>query len=112
MAPVRAAQVVRDPPFVADLDGLRGKYPAIDGVIDEFCDVLRLGYDLPDRPIDRTLLPNTYSMNVDYPPLGEHGLARFQINYHLLEIVNPSPFAVPRIYTLLMLMERMPSTPS
>ena len=99
-----ASRVAREPEFDDDLAYLRRRYPQIDEVVEEFCDVLRSGYDLPQRPIDR-LLPNTYSVNLDYPPLEEHGLAHFQITYHQ-SADNPWPVTPFRTFTLLTLIER------
>ena len=101
---MRPSRVDREPEFNDDLDRLGAQYPMLPAIIDEFCDLLRAGYDLPERPIDPSL-PNTYSVNLDYPPLGEDGLAHFQVNYHQ-SAENPWPTDPFRVFTLLVLVER------
>jgi len=103
--PVRASIVVRDPIFEVDVAEVRLKYPEIDAEIDELVEVLRFGYDVPHAPIDRSLLPNMYSIRLDYHPLGANGLGRFLVNYHATEPMMSMnrPY---QTFTLLRLIER------
>jgi hypothetical protein len=100
-----APRIDRDPSFTDDLDQLRARYPFIEDVIEDFEALLRADYDLPERPIDRTLLPNTYAMNLDYPPLEEDGLQLFQVHY-VRGPDNPWPQIPSRVFTLVTLIER------
>jgi hypothetical protein len=76
--PIRATTVDSDPTFISNVDGLRGTYPAIDEVLAEFCEVLKLGYDLPEIGIGNQV----YTRLVDYPPMGSAGFQRFSIVFH------------------------------
>ena len=105
---LRAAELRLEKQFEADREGLRAEYPQIEEAIDTLRDVLILGYDLPQIPVD-TEAPNVFAIKVDYPPHGSQGLGQFIVTYHELlqqEKHAANPMTVPlRVFTLLTISE-------
>jgi hypothetical protein len=102
--PIRASTVEKDPSFGSDLDQLRGKYPEVDGAVQDLIEILVLGYDLPEMP---TGIAQVYARIVDYPARGADGLQQFLITYHATD-PQPSWTNPYRTFTLLTITDRKP----
>ena len=98
--PIRAPNVVRDAIFARPVDALKVDFPDVDSVVNKFADMLRLGYNLPQIPIEPG--GDVYMALLDYPPLKADGRRLFGLTYHATEtcVVNPMSDP-PCTYTLL-----------
>jgi hypothetical protein len=106
MAALRGPEVLFDPSFKADLDGLRKHYPDIDSLIKELADLLERSFQIPEMAVG-SQFPNAYAINLDYPPKGEAGIHQFLVVYHATD-ATPSMNMPYRTYTLLGIKDRRP----
>lgn len=82
---VRVPTVDERPEFAAQCAALRGKYPEIDAVIEDFREILLLDYGVPHVPVDADGLARVYAVKRDYPPSGSNGRGVFLLTYHATE---------------------------
>lgn len=102
---MRAPEVVQDESFKTDLAALRETFPEIEDVVAELAEVLQLGYQLPEIPVDENSAPQVYAQLLDYPPKGVSGLQQFLVTYHATD-PEPSPRTPLRTFTLLTIADR------
>jgi|SRR5579859_7279661 len=107
MAPARGAAVKASKTFEADRKALAEKYPDLEHVLTELADLLMLGYDLPEIPVDRETDPRVYAIRLDYPPMGSAGRGAFLVTYHATDPKPNLSMTEPyRVFTLLTITER------
>lgn len=68
-------------PYKDSLRLLAESYPDVRQYAVETEDALRLGYPLPQMPVDTQRFPGVFAIMIDYPPLGSAGRCMFCATY-------------------------------
>ncbi len=98
--PIAASSTEESSVFAAAAEDLQKAYPEVREEIDKLQELLRCGYVLPQIPIQPDTFPNVYAVRMDYPPLGERGVALFLVTYHA---TSPAPSLTVPYQTITML---------
>ena len=101
--PIRSSEVSRNTEFETDLNKLREKYQAIDEIIEEFAELLKCGFDLPEIPVSPAT-PHVYVQRLDYPAHGSQGAGVLRVVYFASE-PSPSPATPYQAIELLVINE-------